>query len=271
MGFPKSEIMHLQKFELPKRKTWNKEEYAKRAKERKEKETKEILNLDLDQLKNHPSHTEKRHRGAIIKRDLLRPHKYDVNINDKIGTRKVITESTADSERSGWYCFECKCQLKDSHTYLDHINGKKHQRMLGMSMKTPTSTLQQVRNRLEFHKKRSRNEFEDHLDVAERIQLRKAKEERQKLLRKQAKKRRKIANKQALEDEKYGKIYNHDNNAYKMEKYKKEQDEDDDLEKGKNKNKKKKKKEEIEYVKEAVDPEMAAMGFTFSFGGSKKT
>ena len=51
--------MQLQKFELPKRKTWNKEEYAKKAKERKEREEKEILNLDLDQLKNQPSNTEK--------------------------------------------------------------------------------------------------------------------------------------------------------------------------------------------------------------------
>lgn len=56
---PASFIMHLQKVELPKRKTWNKEEYARRAKERKEREEKEILNLDLDQIKNQPSHTDR--------------------------------------------------------------------------------------------------------------------------------------------------------------------------------------------------------------------
>merc|ERR1712130_326152 len=163
----------------------------------------------------------------------------DVNVNNKIGKRQVITETTADHEKSAWYCFECKCQLKDSHTYLDHINGKKHQRMLGMSMKTPTSTLQQVKNRLEMHKKRSRNEYENELDVVDRIQLRKAKEQRQKELKKQAKKRRKLAKKQARKDEEYGNLQTNQ-------------------------------KDKQEYVKEGIDPEMAAMGFTFSFGGSKK-
>ena len=110
-----------------------------------------------------------------------------------------------------------------------------------------------------MHRKRSRNEFEDQLDVAERIQLRKAKELRQKELKKQAKKRRKLAKKQAAKDEEYGSLYN--------------QNGDHHLKKGKNATDKETKtsnEEQIEYVKEGIDPEMAAMGFTFSFGGSKK-
>ena len=175
----------------------------------------------------------------------MRPRKFDVELKEKIGKRREITESTLDHERSGWYCHECKCQLKDSHTYLDHINGKKHQRMLGMSMKTPNSTLQQVKNRFEYHRKRSRNEFESNMDVVDRIEMRKAKEQRQKELKKQAKKRRKLAKKQAKKDEQYGTNYN-DNNKDKQS-------------------------TESEYIAEGIDPEMAAMGFTFSFGGSKKT
>ena len=52
------DLMQLQKLELPKRKTWNKEEYAKKAKERKEREEKEALNLDLDKVEK-TSNTEK--------------------------------------------------------------------------------------------------------------------------------------------------------------------------------------------------------------------
>ena len=170
-----------------------------------------------------------------------------------------------DSERSGWYCHECKCQLKDSHTYLDHINGKKHQRMLGMSMKTQSSTLQQVKNRFEYHRKRNRNEFESTMDVIDRIEMRIAKEKRQKELKKQAKKRRKLAKKQALKDEQYGTNYNVNNNndIKKKDNYKgKDKDKDKD---------KDRKESETEYIAEGIDPEMAAMGFTFSFGGSKKT
>jgi U4/U6.U5 tri-snRNP component SNU23 len=39
--------------------------------------------------------------------------------------------------------------LKDSHTYLDHINGRKHQRNLGFSMRVERSTKDQLRDRLQ--------------------------------------------------------------------------------------------------------------------------
>jgi len=42
----------------------------------------------------------------------------------------------------------CDCFLKDSHTYLDHINGKKHQRNLGYSMRVEKSTSSQIKDRL---------------------------------------------------------------------------------------------------------------------------
>ena len=48
----------------------------------------------------------------------------------------------------GWHCKVCDCFLKDSHTYLDHINGKKHQRNLGFSMRVEKSTKDQVKERL---------------------------------------------------------------------------------------------------------------------------
>ena len=35
----------------------------------------------------------------------------------------------------GWHCKVCDCFLKDSLTYLDHINGRKHQKNLGFSMR----------------------------------------------------------------------------------------------------------------------------------------
>jgi U4/U6.U5 tri-snRNP component SNU23 len=38
----------------------------------------------------------------------------------------------------------CDCFLKDSLTYLDHINGKKHQRYLGYSMRVEKSTTEEV-------------------------------------------------------------------------------------------------------------------------------
>ncbi|THG10320.1 hypothetical protein TEA_000126 [Camellia sinensis var. sinensis] len=37
-----------------------------------------------------------------------------------------------------------ECVVKDSANYLDHINGKKHQRALGMSMRVEQASLEQV-------------------------------------------------------------------------------------------------------------------------------
>lgn len=72
----------------------------------------------------------------------------------------------------GWHCKVCDCFLKDSHTYLDHINGKKHQRNLGYSMRVEKSTADQVKDRLaqlakEREEQNNKNEVEttDYEDV----------------------------------------------------------------------------------------------------------
>ena len=39
----------------------------------------------------------------------------------------------------------CDCILRDSASYLDHINGKYHNRALGMSMRVERSTADDVR------------------------------------------------------------------------------------------------------------------------------
>ena len=47
--------------------------------------------------------------------------------------------------QAGYYCSVCDCILRDSASYLDHINGKYHNRALGMSMRVERSTADQVK------------------------------------------------------------------------------------------------------------------------------
>ena len=47
-----------------------------------------------------------------------------------------------------FYCKTCKVQLKDSVAWFDHINGKKHNQMLGMSMIVERVSADRVREKL---------------------------------------------------------------------------------------------------------------------------
>merc|ERR1712228_34924 len=85
-----------------------------------------------------------------------------------IGKYTIITNNTPLSDRGGYYCNVCECSLKDSSTYLDHINGRKHQRRLGMNMRPVRSTLSEVRKRFEYHKKR-KDQRESGTHVAARL------------------------------------------------------------------------------------------------------
>ena len=117
-------------------------------------------------------------------RAFLKPRRGKVDINSKIGTTEMISVEAAtktsllggkDSSNTdaannnkdggvtktgvGWHCRVCDCFLKDSMTYLSHINGRKHQRKLGFSMRVERSSKDQMLSRLsQLTQEKERNE-----------------------------------------------------------------------------------------------------------------
>mmetsp|Transcript_35069 Transcript_35069/g.99435 ORF Transcript_35069/g.99435 Transcript_35069/m.99435 type:complete len:228 (-) Transcript_35069:143-826(-) len=133
------------------RRKWNKDDFAEKAKERDEKET-EAEESALDAKKRKRLERDPLHQGVIVQRSHLKAREYKLNLEARLGKTQVVTPNTPLNQQAGYYCNVCDCILRDSATYLDHINGKWHQRALGMSMRVERSTAQDIKRRLEEHK-----------------------------------------------------------------------------------------------------------------------
>ena len=107
-----------------------------------------------------------------------------------MGTKTIVNLDTG--EGLGFKCKETGVILRDSMSYLDHINGKKQQRALGMSMRVERSTVDQVKARFESHKrKKAEADAMGHVDFSKRVAMAEEDEEelrRQRAERKKAKK-----------------------------------------------------------------------------------
>ncbi|KAL6146512.1 hypothetical protein ACLB2K_057190 [Fragaria x ananassa] len=105
--------------------------------------------------------------------------------------KNVVTPIAPLSQQAGYFCSVCECVVKDSANYLDHINGKKHQRALGMSMRVERASLEQVQSRFEKLKKRKTDLPFTEQDLDERILKLQQEEEERKRQRREKKKEKK--------------------------------------------------------------------------------
>lgn len=218
------------------RRTWDREAYEAKAKARKNS------SKNAGPVRQQPGVGSKRPReeeepleeeftpamkGAAgpmrSKRAFLKARTGRVDIDSRIGsTELVTTEEVATSKTTtdanllktgvtktgvGWHCKVCDCFLKDSHTYLDHINGRKHQRNLGYSMRTERSTTEQVQDRLKLlvEKQASTDQEEDLVktDLADIVKSKEEQAERRKKerARKKEERKRRLAEEEKEEEE----------------------------------------------------------------------
>lgn len=171
------------------RRTWDVEEYEDKAKER--------LQEDLDFLEGKSSSS----NDKPVQREKLKARDYAVDLKSKLGKSQVITKTTPLAEQGGYYCNVCDCVVKDSINFLDHINGKKHQRNMGMSMKVERSSLDQVKARFALNKKKKEDEQKKKdYDFDLRIKELEDEEERVRQRKRDSKAERKRKHQETLEE-----------------------------------------------------------------------
>jgi U4/U6.U5 tri-snRNP component SNU23 len=160
------------------RKKFDREEYLERARRREEKELE--------------AQSKSKSKGPPVQRKPLKHRDYEVDLESRLGKTQVVTPIAPLSQQAGYYCSVCECVVKDSANYLDHINGKKHQRALGMSMRVERASLEQVQQRFDVLKKRKDPGTFTEQDLDERIQKQQEEEEERKRQKRERKKEKKV-------------------------------------------------------------------------------
>ena len=135
------------------RRVWDREEYSDKAKERQDKElTTASDNPALEARKRKRLERDPLHQGIIVQRATLRARDQQIDLAANLNRTQMVSAGAPLSAQGGFYCEVCDAVLKDSHAWLDHLNGKWHNRALGMSMRVEKSTLEQVKARIQKKK-----------------------------------------------------------------------------------------------------------------------
>merc|ERR1712190_532463 len=69
------------------------------------------------------------------------------------GKSQVVTTHTIKPMQGGFWCSCCECLIKDSSAYLEHVNGRRHNRNLGMNMKVEKIGIDRVKEKLKSMRK----------------------------------------------------------------------------------------------------------------------
>ncbi|EIW66526.1 hypothetical protein M231_02294 [Tremella mesenterica] len=133
----------------PTRKQWDKDEWAAKAKEKDEEAIEKAKSAEAALAKGlKPKFKDKEDLPKPTKN--MQQRTEDVGLNKDLNkTMLVQTTSTGKGPKGpGFYCDLCNRTLKDSLSYLDHLNGRMHLLHLGQSTKVSRSTLAQVREKI---------------------------------------------------------------------------------------------------------------------------
>lgn len=176
------------------RRTWDREEYAAKAAVRDQKQREE---------------GKARHEAALAGKKFVRrastppdardteARKARLNVADQVGKIQLVPAGATQGKRgkgAGFYCDACDLTFKDNLQFVEHLNSKQHLVNTGESGEVRRATLEEVKERFEWLKRKREDEkAREVVDLGTRIEVAKEQEEkeREEKRRKRNEKRRK--------------------------------------------------------------------------------
>ena len=76
--------------------------------------------------------------------------KRDKSVVFQVNQRRIVTNASSKANQGGFYCEPCDCLLRDSAAYLDHVNGRTHNKICGMNMQVEQVGVDRVIARMKF-------------------------------------------------------------------------------------------------------------------------
>ncbi|KAG0379471.1 zinc finger, matrin-type 2 [Mortierella sp. AD032] len=169
---------------------WDMEEFEKRAKERAARE-KELQEED-DARALGKAVKKKAAKEAPTEETIAIEKSQRLNLESAIGKSQVV-QGGPSGRAPGFYCQLCDCVLKDSTAYMDHKNGKKHLKNLGVDRKAVREDLTDVVAKLQSMKRKAEEGPKKNIeyDLDARLEEAKRQEEREKAEKRERKKQKK--------------------------------------------------------------------------------
>jgi U4/U6.U5 tri-snRNP component SNU23 len=186
------------------RRTWDKAEYAARAKENEAKQKAE------SKARYEAKLAGKKYVRASTPPDVRKEtqaRSARLNVGDMVGKTMLVPAGAAVGKRgrgAGFYCEVCDLTFKDNLQLIEHYNSRQHLQNSGESGEVKRATVEEVRGRLMWLKRKRVEELREAEVVDLQGRLEKAQEreeeERERKRRKRAEQRKRKAAKKDESD-----------------------------------------------------------------------
>ncbi|KAH8150239.1 uncharacterized protein LAJ45_05450 [Morchella importuna] len=178
------------------RRTWDRDEWAAKAKEREAKERAE------GKLRAEAKAQGKKYYREPTPPDasMIEARRERLNLQENLNKTTLVPAGAGVGKRgkgAGFYCENCDLTFKDSLQWVDHLNSKQHLHAIGQTSEVERATLEQVIQRLQWLRSRKRQqETGEEFDLQKRLAERARTEEQERLERRQKRKAHRIEKKQ---------------------------------------------------------------------------